>query len=36
MTQPADGRDSPPELRKDLPADMLSVAKDYEFVPFGQ
>lgn len=36
MAQPADGRDSPAELRKDLPAEMLSVAKDYEFVPFGQ
>lgn len=36
MEQPADGRDSPPELRKDLPAAMLNVAKDYEFVPFGQ
>jgi branched-chain amino acid transport system substrate-binding protein len=36
MSQPADGRDSPAELRSALPAEMLQVSKDYEFVPFGQ
>lgn len=36
MKQPADGRTSPPELRSAMPAEMLQVAKDYEFVPFGK
>jgi branched-chain amino acid transport system substrate-binding protein len=36
MSQPADGRDSPAELRSALPAEMLQVSKDYEFVSFGQ
>ena len=36
MQQPADGRTSPPDLRADVPAAMLQVTKDYDFVPFGQ
>jgi hypothetical protein len=36
IKQPADGRASPPDLRSDMPHEMLEVAKDYEFAPFGQ
>ena len=36
MQQPADGRTSPPDVRADVPAAMLKVAHDYDFVPFGQ
>ncbi|MDR3497282.1 MAG: ABC transporter substrate-binding protein [Ancalomicrobiaceae bacterium] len=36
MKQPSDGPSSPPDLRADMPREMLEVAKDYEFVPFGK
>lgn len=36
MKQPADGRTSPPDLRAEMPSEMLQVARDYEFVPFGK
>ena len=36
LSQPADGRDEPTGLRSEMPAEMLSVDQDYEFVPFGQ
>ncbi len=36
MKQPADGRTSPPDLRADMPPEMLKVDRDYEFVPFGK
>lgn len=36
MSQPADGRTSPPDVRSAMPARMTSVAKDYTFLPFGQ
>lgn len=36
MKQPADGRTNPPDLRVEMPPEMLQVARDYEFVPFGK
>ena len=36
LSQPADGRDEPTGLRSEMPEEMLTVAQDYEFVPFGQ
>lgn len=36
MSQPADGRDEPTGLRSEMPEEMLNVAQDYEFVPFGE
>jgi len=36
MSQPADGRDSPPDSRARMPETILKVDKDYAFVPFGQ
>lgn len=36
MKQPPDGRTSPPDQRAALPAAMLEVKQDYQFVPFGQ
>ncbi len=36
MAEPADGRDEPTGLRSKMPEEMLNVAKDYQFVPFGQ
>lgn len=36
MKQPVDSGTYPPDKRSDMPAEMLKVAKDYQFVPFGK
>lgn len=36
MAQPADGRNSPPDRRADMPAPMLKVDSAYTFLPFGK
>ena len=36
MSQPADGRDEPTGLRSEMPEEMLNVAQDYVFLPFGE
>lgn len=36
MKQPPDDKNYPPDKCSEMPAEMLKVEKDYEFVPFGQ
>ena len=36
LKQQPDSRTYPPDLRSDVPPDMLKVSKEYKFLPFGQ
>src|SRR5690606_37281055 len=36
MSHPADDGTNPPDLRNDMPEALLTVEKDYEFIPFGK